>query len=190
MPIIHMTFKPEEAPANAVNLKPYTGNDGPDGLYTYETHHGLCIGEREANHYHDSDFFMIVLNSETDQFEEVLFASTRGWTYPCMASHRDASPELMERYLAEQQAKRDAMYEAAERRSRERREAEIKASGLTNEQAERLLRCAQGEHLLQFLGKKVRSDFKKSLQQRIREWAADSKPAYPTPLSRRQMQYI
>lgn len=190
MPIIHMTFDPATAPADAQNLKAYEGSGGPSGLYTYETHHGLCIGEREANYYHDSDFFMTVLNPKTDKFEEVMFASTRGWTYPCMGSHRDASPELMERYRAEQQAKLDAIREAGERRAREKRAAEVQASGLTHEQAERLLRCADGERLLRFLGKRVRSDFKKSLQQRVREWAAEVKPTYSSPLSRRQMAFI
>lgn len=190
MPIIHMTFDPSGVPAGAQNLKQYEGGGGPKDLWTYETHHGLCIGEREDNRYDDSDFYMIVLNPDTDKFEEIMFASTRGWTYPCMGSHRDASPELMERYRAEQQAKLDRIREAGERRSREKREAEVQASGLTHEQAERLLRSHEGERLLRFLGKKVRSDFKKSLQQRVREWAADPKPTYSSPLSRRQMAFV
>lgn len=190
MPIVHMTFDLSKVPTDAVNLKPYTAQGAAAGLHTYETHVGLCVAERERNMYDDSDFYMVVLNPETDRFEEVLFASTRGWTYPCMASHRDAPKELMDRYHAELQAKRDALEEAGRRRYEEQRQKLFDASGLDAAAIGRLLCVRDGERLLAFLGKKVRSDFKKSLQERVRTWANDPSPTYLTPLSHRQLAYV
>lgn len=68
--------------------------------WTYETHHGLCIQEREHNGYDDSDFYMLVWNPETNLPESICFASTRGWSYPCYASHVDATPEIQAKYDA------------------------------------------------------------------------------------------
>ncbi len=189
MPIVHMTTDLSSVPADAVNLKPYK-DGGPEGLHTYETHVGLCVAERERNTYDDSDFFMVVLNPETDAFEEVMFASTRGWTYPCMASHRDAGPELTARYHAEQEAKRQRIEEAAVARYKAERLRRAEASGLDAEQVSRVLALPNGEALILFLGRKVRSDFKKGLQEQVRHWARQERPAYPTPLSRRQLAYV
>jgi|SRR5580698_1161983 hypothetical protein len=106
MPIVHMVSKPEEAPAGAANLKDVTerwrgsSNDSNWSVWTYETHIGFCIKEREANGYDDSDFYMTVWNPETHKPEEIEFASTRGWSYPCLASHVDATPEVMAEYRA------------------------------------------------------------------------------------------
>lgn len=76
-------------------------------VWLYETHHGLCIHEREYNGYHDSDFFMVVWNPETKQPQSIEFATTRGWSYPCYASRPDATPEVLAAFEAYQQAQRD-----------------------------------------------------------------------------------
>lgn len=187
MPIIHMITDLTKLPNDAKNLKPC--GEGPEGLHTYETHHGLCVAEREHNMYDDSDFYMVVLDEETDTFKEVMFASTRGWTYPCMASHRDAPKDLLDRYLAEQQAKRDRIAEGNIERAVNARAKLIAATGLSFEQVQRIEALDCGQRLMTFMAIKVRSEFKKSLQQRIRDWSAEANPTYKTPLSPRQLAY-
>lgn len=70
------------------------------GICLWNTHVGLCISEREANYYDDSDFYMTVWNPETGSAEEIMFATTRGWSYPAMGSSVDAGPEVIAAYEA------------------------------------------------------------------------------------------
>lgn len=121
MPIVHFTWKPTEIPANAQNVRAeletsrkmrsfyneqgrYVETDeeryGPFAMWLYNTHTGLCISEREHNMRDDSDFFMTVWNDEKGAPESIMFASTRGWTYPSMASRSDATPEVLAKYNA------------------------------------------------------------------------------------------
>lgn len=76
------------------------GAPHPEEMYLYETHHGLCIRDREMNGYDDSDFYMLIWDEELQQPFEVCFASTRGWSYPCYGSSPDATPEVMAAYEA------------------------------------------------------------------------------------------
>jgi hypothetical protein len=69
-------------------------------LVLYTSHHGLCISERESNGRDDSDFYMLIWDEEAQAPYEVMFATTRGWSYPCMASSPDATPEVMAAYEA------------------------------------------------------------------------------------------
>lgn len=97
MAIVHFTFKKEQIPAGAVNVregKEQTSN-GEVPIWTYESHNGLCIADREMNGYDDSDFYMLVWNHEKGEPEEIMFATTRGWSYPSMASYVDATPEVL-----------------------------------------------------------------------------------------------
>jgi hypothetical protein len=127
MAIRHFVSKREDVPADAVNVQDASDSyrpqpDTPEKLakdaeqgyscgwtpercaaftlFTYDTHVGLCIHEREANGYHDSDFYMLVWNEEKQAAEEIEFASTRGWCQPCFGSHPDATPEVMAKYEA------------------------------------------------------------------------------------------
>lgn len=84
-------------------------------LWSIHTYIGRCLEDREANGYDDSDWYMTVVTPD-GKYEEICFASTRGWTYPSYGSRPDASPELM----AEYRAYLEARYEA----SRQRRELE------------------------------------------------------------------
>ena len=95
MPIVHFTRDAETVPAEAVNVR-----EGTDGLTLYDTHVGLCLRERERNMHDDSDFYMLVWNEELEVPEEICFASTRGWCYPSMASHVDATAEVIEKWDA------------------------------------------------------------------------------------------
>lgn len=69
--------------------------NGP--LYMKETHKGLVLSTGEMNGYDDSDFFAIVWNPEKKCSERVVYATTRGWTYPNGATV-DASPEVEAEY--------------------------------------------------------------------------------------------
>ena len=105
MPIVNMVTKAEDAPAGAINLRDISERwrpaDQPNfTLWAYDTHVGLCVKEREANFYDDSDFYMTVWNPETHKPEEICFASTRGWSYPCLGSAVDAGPDVMAEYRA------------------------------------------------------------------------------------------
>jgi hypothetical protein len=108
MPIINMAQSREEAEGRGVNVHPYktqvtkrdeAGNylDGQSEdhiIWTYETHVGLCLEDRERNGYDDSDWYMTVWNEEKQATEEICFATTRGWSYPCYGSSPDATPEV------------------------------------------------------------------------------------------------
>jgi hypothetical protein len=81
-------------------FKTESGAEYSQIIWTYETHNGLCIHERETNGYNDSDFHMLVWNPDTNKPESIEFASTRGWSYPCYASHPDATADVLAKYEA------------------------------------------------------------------------------------------
>lgn len=99
--IINIASTRKEAEEKGVNVRCIdvpTPEDKEHKVWLYDTHVGLCIEDYERNGYDDSDFFMIVWNPETMEPENICFATTRGWTYPCYASKPDATPEVMEQY--------------------------------------------------------------------------------------------
>jgi len=121
MAIINFTFTESAVPANAVNLKEIPAERHGQKMWTWETHSGLCIKDREENGYSDSDWYMTVWNFDKNQPEEIYFATTRGWSYPSYGSYVDATPEVMalynawcekkseERYLAQIEAEKKAI---------------------------------------------------------------------------------
>jgi len=133
MPIIHMASKIEEIPAHAVNVRDVTeewkhccAEESRERfkLFLYETHNGLCIRDYERNGYDDSDWYMIVWNAADNRPEEIQFASTRGWTYPCYGSSADATPEVLAAYQEWEKA-----YAESQRRVREEAEARLPKVG-------------------------------------------------------------
>lgn len=99
MPIICFATSAADVPAGvtATFIKDFQlGTD----VWTWPTHAGLCISEREHNMHDDSDFYMLVWDAATQTAKEICFASTRGWTYPSLASRPDATPEVMAAYTA------------------------------------------------------------------------------------------
>lgn len=118
MPIVHMVTKPEDALEGAVNLrdvseqwKSHYSGEGKFNLWVYDTHQGLCLHERECNMHDDSDFYMTVWNPETKQPQEIQFGTTRGWSYPTLGSHVDATPAVQAEYetwLAEKRREAEA----------------------------------------------------------------------------------
>lgn len=114
MPIINFSFKPSDVPAGAANVRAalhshthsryidgkYHDVPGPTAIWLWDTHVGLCISDRERNGYDDSDFFMLVWDQEAGKPEEIMFATTRGWSYPSYGSQPDATPEVRALYDA------------------------------------------------------------------------------------------
>ena len=76
----------------------YWSKEGRD-IYTVETHKGLVLSLGEYNGRDDSDFYAVVWNEETGHTERIVYASTRGWTYPNGAAV-DATDEVKAKYAA------------------------------------------------------------------------------------------
>jgi hypothetical protein len=114
MPIINMTSDLASVPADALNLRDVqAAYQTKFPLWTYESHNGLCLENRERNGYDDSDFYMVIWNPATQAPESITYASTRGWSYPCYGSSVDATPEVRAAYDAYNQR----LYEAARARA-------------------------------------------------------------------------
>lgn len=92
---------------------------GPfDPLYMHRTHVGLVLDANgEFSGRDDSDFYALVWDEVQGRPEKVVYASTRGWTYPNHAE-ADATPEVVAKYeawcraMAEAERKRKADEEA------------------------------------------------------------------------------
>jgi hypothetical protein len=170
---------------------------------TYTSHVGLCLSEREMNGYDDSDFYMLVWNEEKNAPEEILFASTRGWTYPCYASSVDATPDVKIKYEAYKKTRYEAAVKA-ERHNRAVKKAEfrkfahdaakaygfkayrlykLKKADIPSDQFERI--CA-----LIRPNSKIRNTFKLDMRNNLVNWLATDKPKYALPFSYKQFQYI
>lgn len=66
-------------------------------LFMETKHEGLVVGECERSSSGDSDYYAVIWNDEKAEPYEVLYASTRGWTYPNSAIV-DATGEVREKY--------------------------------------------------------------------------------------------
>ncbi len=202
MPIIHMTDQRREIyPEGAYS--PLFADYGKEGIVLYETHHGLCIQDWERNGYDDSDFYMTVWNEETQRPEDICFASTRGWSYPCYGSSPDATPEIRAKYEAWcEQQKRAAHARMRRDRAnvlRKRRALLLKAAQAHNLPVTARLRLQKLRHewtqetfdgLLKLLTANLRSPFRKSLREQTINWAQQDKPEWPHPLSAKQRMYL
>src|SRR3569623_1571700 len=74
-------------PTDRAEWTSFAPNGLPYGpIVLYSTHHGVCLRERERNMRDDSDFYMLVWDAEKGAPHEIMFATTRGWSYPCLAS--------------------------------------------------------------------------------------------------------
>jgi hypothetical protein len=113
-------------PQIPLEQQPENGYEYSPLVWLCETHHGLCIHEREINSYNDSDFLMLVWNEDKQAPESIEFASTRGWSYPCYASRPDATPDVLAKYEAYQ-----ANLARLNQQAREERLARIPAKGKT-----------------------------------------------------------
>lgn len=200
MPIIRMTDNSAESfPEGAYcPFGPGSWNDeshrGPDNkmvVALFETHRGLCLFESEVNGRDDSDFYMVVWNPEKQCTENLMFATTRGWSYPCYASRVDATPEVIAAYEA---------YNA----ERQRQQSIRRRWAWRQEQVQTAICCGISRHELRRVRfsmnqeefkavcvllktRKFRSKFRESLAAQVRAWIADPKPKYDSPLTRKQL---
>lgn len=173
---------------------------GPNVYATYESHHGLCIEDFERNGYDDSDWYMVVWNPEKRETETILFASTRGWSYPCYGSKPDASPETLEAYAQYVDAKnRLADYRnyvakvEALCAIRAKAKAVAKAAGVPTGKVLKLRRNVGAESfdaIANLFLKAIRSGFKVSLRNQVTAWLNDPAPKFASPLSKKQLSYI
>lgn len=190
MAIIDFTHDKAKAPADAVWSEYHK-------VWTWKTHIGLCIKDREYNGYHDSDFYMTVWDEEKNAPREICFASTRGWSYPAYGSYVDATPEVMakyEAYLAAklEEARKDARKVKAQTILANRKIAKS-AAAKWGFPYHRLISLRKHEKYVAILGLfnlRVRSSFKKSMRDQIVKWLNDPAPKYNFPLSKKQSQYL
>lgn len=176
----------------------------------YDTHHGLCLFEVESNYHDDSDFYMVVWNEDTQSPEKILFATTRGWSYPCYASHVDATDEVLEKYneWKRAQAFLAVQKERAERAKflkaiRRQEQNAIQWYGIESGRLVRLRKAVGGFRTLSekrdddytailnlLVNKKVRNKFKLKMREQVIDWLSSDTPKYKKPLSPKQMMYV
>lgn len=208
MPIRHMASQNQETYENGA-FSPLDGQINNNKLCLYDTHHGLCLTAREKNGYEDSDFFMTVWNEERGEPEEIQYATTRGWSYPCFYSHVDATDEVKEKYEAwkQEQEAVEAKRVRSERASKllKLRKTERKVVETHNVSPNVLIGLrkefggvgATGKDgddystIIAFANnKRIRNKFKLNIQQQIVSWMRGEGNSYPRPLSPRQMACI
>lgn len=192
MPIIKMCSS-KTIPEGAQNVTVY---DAEKDIVLYDTYIGMCLVERERNMRDDSDFYMTVWDETTESPKEIMFASTRFWSYPCYGSSVDATPDIVAKWQAWKANK------AAELRRASRHEKAIKLIALRNEMRNvakdnnfdycRLLRlrhdaCFDG--YMKLFSKKIRSNFKISLRNQLLLWLRGNSQ-YSSPFSAKQKLYL
>lgn len=198
MPII--TFcdeKDEGAVRGETQVSDGNGGYKPSYYWTKKIFVGKCIREREYNGYDDSDFYMLVWDDEINAPREIQFASTRGWTYPCMGSSVDATPEVRAKYEAYEQKR---AIEARKAIRKSKASVHLANRKLLKEAAERhgvpygkavqIRKLQKSAEILHLFSMKPRGDFKKSLQARLISWLLEDKHEYPAPFSKKQLEYI
>ena len=149
---------------------------------------GKVVSLREANGYHDSDFYATFLN-DNGEFVDYCYASTRGWTYANGATI-DATPETMEAYAAHITAQN----ESARRAREEYKNLEAEKCSITREKYDRIcsiyINNPSLNRIIKLLQSKLRSPFRIKLANQVREWLNNPSPQYREPLSPKQLQYV
>lgn len=92
MPVIEMCEKTDPG------AMLWSGPSGGHEVYIRKTFVGCVVAGREANGYDDSDFYCTVWDADKNCFREIMFATTRGWSYPCYGTSVDATAEVRARY--------------------------------------------------------------------------------------------
>lgn len=151
---------------------------------------GRVVSLREMNGYHDSDFYATYQSDHG--FNEIEYATTRGWTYANGASI-DATPEVAERYtnMLARAAHRSWVIGRWMRRNR-RRDA-LAAAKISLRQYNRLRHAVgntEADALVKLLSQNLRNKFRISCAEQVRGWLNTDTPKYNTPLSRKQLDYI
>lgn len=168
-------------------------------MVLWEEYVGKCLSDREQNMYDDSNFYMTVWDDETNSPKEIMFATTRGWSYPSYASSPDASDDVISKYEAyrikEIETTRKMQRKAAANDLRDLRKKVslvAKENDIPYNKLMRLVLISNRKEvdLLGLFGGRIRSKFKLSIRQQIVNWLKDNNPKYNFPLSPRQMIYL
>lgn len=149
---------------------------------------GRVVNTREANGYHDSDFFATYLTDE-GTFSEYQYATTRGWTYANNANI-DATDDVAADYQKMLEFRAESRRQAVEKL----KDKDAADCNITREQYDRLCRIysdsASRNAVLKLLSSKLRSSFRIQLANQVRAWLENENPKYDTPLSAKQLQYV
>lgn len=95
----------EEGAFCLLQHKEYNQNDR--FMVMIDRWHGLVLKEYERNYHDDSDFYAVVWNEEKQCPQDIMFATTRAWTYPC-GCDVDATQEVIAKYTAYLEEKKAA----------------------------------------------------------------------------------
>lgn len=190
------------------NMISNTATEFPEGAYCclswtedagmpivlYESHKGVCLSESEQNGRDDSDFFMRVWNEEKQCVQSIMFATTRGWSYPCLASHVDATPEVCAKAEAWGAEQRRRQMIIGRWRVRKEANKEAKDLGISRAAYLRLKKAVHRDVFPLYVKllkvKNFRSSFRENMAKQVRQWLADAESKYSRPLSLKQEQYI
>jgi hypothetical protein len=157
------------------------------------THQGLCLVDWERNMYDDSDFYMTVWNPDTKRPYNIMFATTRGWSYPCYNSWVDATPEVRAEYEAFK-AYQDRRSEVLALRRARQNDAEVgRKAGLNRSQVQRLresVGVSAWDGVKRLITANLRSGFRKSMRDQVMAWINDPAPKFARPLSPKQFAYL
>jgi hypothetical protein len=168
-------------------------NSDRQGDTLYMTHQGLCLVDFERNMYDDSDFYMTVWNPVTKRPSNIMFATTRGWSYPCYNSWVDATPEVCAEYEAFK-AYQDRRSDVLARRRARQHDAEVaRTAGLNRVQVQRLretVGVSAWAGVKRLITANLRSGFRKSLRDQVLAWINDPAPKFSRPLSAKQMAFL
>lgn len=184
-------------PGSYNDFKSNDNRSAKNPIVLYHTYKGLCLYEMERNGYNDSDFYMVVWDKENHKTKTILFATTRGWCYPCCRSSPDATPEVIAAYEKWKSREQRRLRISHKWLNRSKNIRESKEMNITRKQLHKLkasfteLSESEALAIIKLLKvKKFRSNFRKSCSQQIRSWLADPNPKYSSPLSHKQIKYI
>ena len=199
MAIVNFSHDKADAQKRAGEILIYW--DSHHEVWCWKEHEGFCVRDRERNGYNDSDFLMLIFNpdhnGDDDMFREIEFATTRGWSYPAMASSVDAGPEILAKY-EDWKARRLRQYKRSQILEQKRmvlgaRHKIARTAGVAYSQIMDLSKAVSSKDLILIsllFGARVRSKFKVSLRQQVVEWMMNGDREYETPLSARQMRCL
>jgi len=174
---------------------------------------GCVLSLREKNGYDDSDFFARVWDEEKQNVHEVMYATTRGWTYKNGATI-DATDDVK----AKAEAWEERVYHRQQVRqqwiARQRNNYLAALLGLTRKQIIKLRGAypdtskivSGGAYAIELPQDSApfvacikllstrkddafRSDFRKSMADQVHCWITSSNSKYATPLSPKQISY-
>lgn len=173
---------------------------GPTAYWTRLSHEGLCLRDYERNGYDDSDFHMIVWNVDRNEPEDICFASTRGWSYPCYGSWVDATPEVVEKYNLYKRGMTildDMRNRSAKARQLREFRKTFKAAAIrlgfdyvSFARAYRNWGTEKRAKIEWLLTANIRSGFKHSMRGQVVAWINASERKYDFPLSTKQAMYL